>query len=280
MISPVLRLARVSNLPTIWSNVLAASVLAGGMDSTGLALVLLAMSALYTGGMVLNDAFDREIDARERPKRPIPAGEIALATVWSIGSGLLLVGVVILATFGLTSAFGGLALAAAILLYDAWHKGNPISPLIMGVCRALVYVGTSFAAAAVLGVSTVGSALALLLYVTGLTRAAKGGAFQSLPAAWPAVLLAAPVVFALSDGQADALSLAIAALFLVVVGQAIRRLRSGRTHDREAAIGILIAAIALADAVVAGSHGSPVLAVACVGFCFLTLALQRVIAGT
>jgi 4-hydroxybenzoate polyprenyltransferase len=280
MISPVLRLARVSNLPTIWSNVLAASVLVGGMDATSLALVLSAMSALYTGGMVLNDAFDREIDARERPERPIPAGEIALATVWIVGFGLLLAGVALLAVFGSMSAAGGLALAVAILLYDAWHKGNPVSPLIMGVCRALVYVGTSLAAGAVLGMSIVGSAFALLLYVAGLTRAAKGGSFQSASAAWPVLLLAAPIVFAFVDGRADALSLATTALFVVVLGRAIHRLRSGVPRDREAAVGLLIAAIALADAVVAGTHGNPVLAAVCVALFFLTLALQRLISGT
>ena len=40
-------------------------------------LVLLAMSLFYVGGMYLNDYFDRAIDARERPERPIPAGDIS-----------------------------------------------------------------------------------------------------------------------------------------------------------------------------------------------------------
>ncbi|WP_439542911.1 UbiA family prenyltransferase [Hyphomicrobium sp.] len=279
MISPVLRLARVSNLPTIWSNVFAASALAGGMGSTSLMLVLLAMSALYTGGMILNDAFDREFDARERPERPIPAGEISPTTVWILGFGLLSAGVAVLATFGVTSAVGGLALAGAILLYDAWHKGNPVSPLIMGVCRAMVYVGTALAAGTMLGVSIIGSAFALLLYISGLTLAAKGS-FQSLPAAWPALLLTAPIVFAVVDGRVDTLSIVVAVLFLVVIGWAIQRMRSGLSRDREAAIGLLIAAISLADGFVAAAHGSPVFAVGCVGFFFLTLALQRVVAGT
>ena len=30
----------------------------------------------YIGGMYLNDAFDRDIDARERPERPIPSGHV------------------------------------------------------------------------------------------------------------------------------------------------------------------------------------------------------------
>lgn len=174
-VKAALRLARVSNLPTVWSNVLAASVLAGGMVPAGLALVLVAMSALYAGGMVLNDAFDRDIDARERPERPIPSGQISLAAVWVIGGALLAVGVLVLASFGARAAAGALTLAAAIVVYDAWHKGNPLSPLVMGLCRALVYVTTALAAGADLTPAVLGAALALLVYVVALTQLAKHG---------------------------------------------------------------------------------------------------------
>lgn len=174
-LAAVLRLARVSNLPTVWSNVLAASVLAGGVETGALAWVLVAMSALYTGGMVLNDAFDREIDARERPERPLPSGQISLGAVWIIGASLLAAGVGVLASFGAGGAMGGAALAVAILLYDAWHKGNSLSPVIMGLCRALVYVTTALAAGAALSPAILGAALILLLYVVALTQLAKRG---------------------------------------------------------------------------------------------------------
>ena len=219
----LLRLARISNLPTIWSNALAASVLAGGMANYDLSIVLFAMSALYTGGMVLNDAFDRKIDARERPERPLPAGAIAPTTAWSIGAALLAGGVTSLATFGKESALAGLALAMAILVYDAWHKGNPISPMIMGVCRMLVYVGTAIAAGTVLSLPILAAALALFLYVVGLTWFAKRGF---------------------------------------------------------ANIGLMIAAIALLDAVIAALGGSALVAIVCVVLFVVTLLLQRIVPGT
>src|SRR5262249_61425170 len=72
------RLGRVSNLPTVWTNVLAATVLAGAeWGNLRTAVGLLAMSLFYVGGMYLNDYFDRAMDARERPTRPIPAGGVA-----------------------------------------------------------------------------------------------------------------------------------------------------------------------------------------------------------
>ena len=92
-LSVALRLGRVSNLPTIWSNTLAGTVMAGGEPwrfSTLLAAV--GISLLYVAGMYLNDAFDRDVDARERPDRPIPAGLVAADTVFAIGFGLMLAG--------------------------------------------------------------------------------------------------------------------------------------------------------------------------------------------
>ncbi|MGE0024285.1 MAG: UbiA family prenyltransferase [Hyphomicrobium sp.] len=174
-LSALLRLARISNLPTIWSNVLAASVLADGLSLPGLTTVLAAMSALYTGGMVLNDAFDHAFDTRMRPERPLPSGEVAASAAWLAGGSLLAAGVALLATFGWESAIAGLTLAALILIYDAWHKGNPLSPVIMGACRGLVYIGTALAAGAMLSAPILAAALALLLYVVALTFLAKRG---------------------------------------------------------------------------------------------------------
>ena len=46
-----LRLGRVSNLPTVWTNTLAGAVLAGaGSFGAEFALLLLAFSLFYTGG--------------------------------------------------------------------------------------------------------------------------------------------------------------------------------------------------------------------------------------
>src|SRR5215211_4362456 len=129
----LLRLGRVSNLPTVWTNVLAATTIAGGDLLSGrTGSVLAAMTLFYVGGMYLNDAFDRAVDRRERPGRPLPAGEVSAPTVFAGGFGMLGLGVVVMALHGLTPALAGLALAAAIVGYDLHHKGNPLSPVLMG----------------------------------------------------------------------------------------------------------------------------------------------------
>src|SRR5690625_3812244 len=88
-------LGRVSNLPSVWSNALSGAALAGaGLGSSSWLVLMLALSLFYTGGMYLNDAFDAEVDARERATRPIPMGEIGRGTVYLFGSARLVNGIV------------------------------------------------------------------------------------------------------------------------------------------------------------------------------------------
>ena len=77
----LLVLGRTSNLPTVWSNCLAAWWLGGGVQLGALAGVLLGTTLLYLGGMYLNDAFDAGFDAQYRRERPIPSGAISAGQV-------------------------------------------------------------------------------------------------------------------------------------------------------------------------------------------------------
>ena len=88
-----LKLGRVSNLPTVWTNALARTVLAGNPSVWPVVIVGIALTLFYTGGMWLNDAFDAQIDAEERKNRPIPMGEIAVGTVFAVGYAMLGAGV-------------------------------------------------------------------------------------------------------------------------------------------------------------------------------------------
>ncbi|HLY88157.1 MAG TPA: UbiA family prenyltransferase, partial [Acetobacteraceae bacterium] len=76
-LSVALKLGRVSNLPTVWSNVLTGMALAGAATADCRLLILVvSLSLFYIGGMFLNDAFDHGFDAKARPERPIPSGQV------------------------------------------------------------------------------------------------------------------------------------------------------------------------------------------------------------
>ena len=134
-----LLLSRVSNLPTVWTNVLAALVVAhASLDSLPVAAA--AASIFYVAGMFLNDAFDAPFDAAARNDRPIPRGDVSRQEVFAIGFALLLGGELLLALLphAVPAMLWGVGLAIAILFYDYRHKGQAYGPVIMGACRALV----------------------------------------------------------------------------------------------------------------------------------------------
>jgi hypothetical protein len=282
-LSTLLRLGRISNLPTVWTNVLAGSVIAGGGHHPDrIALIMIAMTAFYVGGMYLNDFFDRKIDARDRPGRPIDAGEIRAGTVSLIGFGLLALGIVLMIPFGLAAMICGALLAGVIVLYDVWHKGNPLSPLVMGLCRALVYIGTGVALAGNTSHATILGAVALASHVAGITYAARQESLDRVGNLWPLVLLAAPLLVALPVLFGGWVVIAVFLLLLAADALAIRLLAKRPVPGSvPLAVSGLIAAICLVDALaIALAGGGVLLAAICALGYPLTRLFQKSIPGT
>src|SRR5690242_3153058 len=74
-----LSLARISNTPTVVSNVLAGAALATTLAfGWQIVALCLATALFYTAGMYLNDILDVEIDRQQRPDRPIPSGTVSM----------------------------------------------------------------------------------------------------------------------------------------------------------------------------------------------------------
>ena len=284
-----LRLGRVSNLPTVWTNTLAGMVLAGGSagDPKTLPLIL-ALSLFYVAGMYLNDAYDAETDARERPERPIPSGQVSAETVFAAGFGMMALGLALLVWVGfgiaggtgLGPVMGGLGLGAAIVLYNRRHKDNPLSPVLMGLCRVLVYVTAGLAVVYELPPALVTGALLLLCYLIGLTYVAKQETLGEVRNLWPLLFLGAPVVYALTVAPESQPAALLSLAFILWVGVALWFLRRGQPGDVPRAVISLIAGISLLDAVLIAGVGNFADAwLAVLGFA-LTLVLQRFVPGT
>ena len=282
-----LRLGRVSNLPTVWSNTLAGIVLGHGtLTPAVFGWLALAMSLLYVGGMFLNDAFDREIDARERPERPIPSGLVSSREVYAVGYGLLAAGVAITGAVGGAMALGAaVGLAFAIVLYDAWHKKNVLSPALMATCRLLVYVTVACATTNEPQWTPllVGGG-ALFAYLMGLTYVAKQENLARVTNLWPLGLLALPLLVAGGsaldpvDGNYTTTVLALA--LLVWAAAAVLKLARGGKGATPKVVVRLIAGVSLVDALLVASEREPRLALLTVGAFFATLFFQRYVSGT
>jgi 4-hydroxybenzoate polyprenyltransferase len=135
---PYLQLMRPANLVTAAADVLAGFAAAGLSNLAALPWLLVSTVGLYGGGVVLNDFFDRELDAVERPERPIPSGRATARGAASLGAVLLAVGIGAASLASPTSGALALLIAGCAVLYDMWGKHQRIlGPLNMGACRGL-----------------------------------------------------------------------------------------------------------------------------------------------
>lgn len=147
-----LQLLRPANIVTAWADILAGAAIALGIAGTPLdqmvlppggslggsvAWLLLATTGLYAGGVALNDVVDAELDAQERPERPIPRGQIARRRAGMLAIGLLLLGIGAACQVSWLSGGVALGVASLAVIYDAIAKSSAwFGPLVMGLCRA------------------------------------------------------------------------------------------------------------------------------------------------
>lgn len=171
-----LELMRISNSPTVVTNVLAGSALAGALTPS-FAILLLIVSAMlfYHGGMIMNDVCDYGNDRIHRPERPLPRGAIRRKTAGIISIIFLAGGIVLLSFLSKGALLGGLILVSLIVLYNVWHKENPLGPLIMAGCRSALYVIAFLAFVPHLNTTVIIAGTILALYVLCLTLIAKCG---------------------------------------------------------------------------------------------------------
>jgi len=173
---------RVSNLPTVWTNVFAGWVLGLSISSVHesplrLAAIfspqflylLIGASSLYVAGMIFNDLWDYEWDRRHRPERPLVTGAVAKLSAQIASMGLLIGGTIFI-IFGAIPAVRSyvtilvVLLVGLILIYNRWHKGVAWAPYVMGLCRFMLpLIGCAASGAASV------SSPSLILFLHALT---------------------------------------------------------------------------------------------------------------
>ncbi|WP_266367621.1 UbiA-like protein EboC [Tellurirhabdus rosea] len=179
MLLPLLRLTRPANLVTAVADILAGTAIAGYLTYEyatfePLGLLCLSTIGLYGGGVVFNDIFDAQLDAEERPERPIPSGQVSLRSASLLGSVLLLIGVVAAWLVHPLSGWLAIAIAVFALLYDQFGKHHPVlGPLNMGLCRGLnLLLGVSILPEQVMPWAWV--ALLPIAYIGAITMISRG----------------------------------------------------------------------------------------------------------
>ena len=210
MIKALLSLTRPANLVTAIADVLAGMAIAGyfGVFDPSPAPVgwlALATVGLYGGGVVFNDVFDAELDAVERPERPIPSGIVSKSTAALLGSLLLAVGIGASFMVNQTAGFLAIGIAVASLVYDRFGKHhNWLGPVNMGLCRGLnLLLGVSILPEQVWPWVWVG--LVPIAYIAAITMISRGevhgGSTSTLRAAGLLYALVIGCVAALAQRQ-------------------------------------------------------------------------------
>lgn len=138
-----LHILRPANVVTAVSDVLAGlslAILLTGLEKPAVSTwlwIAIASMFLYAGGIVFNDVFDADIDAVERPSRPIPSGNISIRGASVLGAFCFTVGMAIAVSINFTAFFVAFMIVIMCLLYNAFAKHHFIfGPIVMGLCRA------------------------------------------------------------------------------------------------------------------------------------------------
>lgn len=174
-IKPYVELCRISNLPTVWTNVLAAAVLTQGGFMLPVFLVLsLSMSLFYSGGMCLNDICDAAADKSKKPFRPIPSGAVSIRHAYIMTAVFFLFALLLLLLVPYQKAvLPGLFLLAMIMAYDRYHKAHPSSVILMAVCRLMIFMVSSVALSGTVGLYVAVAGSAQFLYTIIISVVAR-----------------------------------------------------------------------------------------------------------
>jgi 4-hydroxybenzoate polyprenyltransferase len=163
-------------------------------SQTILGSAVIVASAVYIGGMVLNDAFDADFDRQFRRERPIPSGAVSEQRVWQAGWSLMVAGVIGLAVQGWWTAVLSALLAGSVILYDAIHKRVTVSPVLMAACRFFLFLTVASVGERGVTGQALWAALALAAWIVGLSYIARRESRRGPMAYWPLVFLAMPGV--------------------------------------------------------------------------------------
>ncbi|MEU9294150.1 SCO3242 family prenyltransferase [Streptomyces sp. NPDC048266] len=179
----VLELVRAPAALTVLGDTLAGAAASGRPVTAGrTARLALASTCLYWAGMALNDYADREVDAEERPGRPLPSGRISPGAALATAAALTGAGLASAAAAGRDTLAVAVPLAATVWAYDLALKNTPYGPAAMAAARGLgVLMGAgarrsrhALAPAALLAAHTYA--------ITSVSREETLGASASLPA--------------------------------------------------------------------------------------------------
>ncbi|MFF4036221.1 SCO3242 family prenyltransferase [Streptomyces sviceus] len=128
---------RLPALFTVPGDALAGAAAASARPTSRTLLAIASSLCLYEAGMALNDWADRDVDAVERPHRPLPSGRVHPAAALGAACALTGAGLTLAACAGRPALTIAVPLAATVWAYDLALKDTPAGPFAMATARGL-----------------------------------------------------------------------------------------------------------------------------------------------
>ncbi|MFI0941786.1 SCO3242 family prenyltransferase [Streptomyces sp. NPDC021020] len=173
---------------------------------------------LYWAGMALNDFADREVDAVERPRRPIPAGRVTPAEALAAAAALTAAGLAAArASGGRPALRSAAALAAVVWAYDLALKDTALGAPAMAAARGLDVLLAAGPAGRRAAAPAAAAVAAHTCVVMALSRRETQGSSPALPEATLAATAALAAGVAAAPGAPARDRAAAAALLAVYV---------------------------------------------------------------
>lgn len=140
-------------------------------------VVLLSLSSLflYAGGVAFNDVCDAELDAVERPERPIPSGRVSKKQAALFSMILFVTGIASAILTGPWSGSLAFLIAVSCVTYDRWAKPHVFfGPLNMGICRGLNLLLGMSVLPLMMEMTSLWPAVIPVLYIAAITLISRG----------------------------------------------------------------------------------------------------------
>ncbi|MGH3461503.1 MAG: SCO3242 family prenyltransferase [Kribbellaceae bacterium] len=282
-VADLVELVRAPAALTVPGDVIAGAVAAGNLRPARVAGLAASSVCLYWAGMALNDWADREVDATERPERPIPSGRVPADTALTLATGLTAAGLGLAAVAGRGAAVRTSAvLAATAWAYDLGGKNTPAGPVLMATARALdVLVGAGSGRR-----RAIGPAVAVGAHILGVTAVSRNEVHGGSAVAPRGALAATAAITAATSaggplGPARMVTAGLAGLFASAVAPAqLAAAQQPSAGRMRAAVGAGIHGLVPLQAAWCARGGKPRLGAGLVAALPLARALARKVSPT
>ena len=179
-----LKIGRISNLPTVFSNVALAFFLSGNTSFISLSSFFLLSSFFYIGGIYFSDWRDSDFDLKHSKENHFSSFGISEKNLLSLSLLFLSLGFLIYLPFSTKiGIFFALLLLSSILAYGFWHK-KKFGFLLLGFCRSFLYLWVFFSHQNSFSLENLFPAMTLFSYAALLTFYARDEHFFSQKKKW------------------------------------------------------------------------------------------------